>query len=157
MPSRDKSPLTHLCRAIRTARNLSQEELAALAGVDVSTLKNAEGNRSISVSTLATIYRQGLTGQLALTEEQWHDLLAAWIARDLPPDVTVSAPKLAAALEKHGTASAGAKAQRHADLLRAVEDLASTDAALILDLVKAIAGKKGPTILTLLRALRDLK
>lgn len=74
---RTRSALALYAQALRAARGLSQEELADAAGVNVSTVKNAEGDRPIRLDTLAAVYRDGIPRQ-PLTDPEWLQLVVYW-------------------------------------------------------------------------------
>jgi transcriptional regulator with XRE-family HTH domain len=145
------SPFSLYCRALRTSRGLTQEQLADAAGVHVSSLKNAEGDNPISLSSIRTIYRDGIPGKKALSAEEWHQLIAYWLARDLGE--TISLPDLTGAIRKTDAAGAETTHRQHAALLSAVDALPTDDRQLLTDLAVTIAKtKKRQSFLQLIRS-----
>jgi transcriptional regulator with XRE-family HTH domain len=157
MPRRTSaaSPFALFCRTLRSARGLSQEELAAGAGVHVASIKNAEGDEPVAISTVGTIYRTGLTGKNALSSEEWHQLVAYWLARQLPAN-SISIADLSATLRQTGTARKSKSIDRASALARAIDSLDPAQAD-VFDHLAAIARKKSaPHVFAAIRAILDL-
>ena len=148
-PSTARSALALFCISLRTSRKLTQQDIAESAGIHVSSVKAAEGDRDLSVKKLGQLYRS-LKGKAALSDSEWHLLMAYWLQREFPAGVRVEA--LASAVKQAEAGKASGLDARTAKMKGALDALTQGDAELIISLAKR-AGAKGSPVLPALRAL----
>lgn len=123
-------------------------------GVHVATLKNVEGDRPVSLRTLAMIYRDGLRGKNAISAEEWHKVVAYWLLSEFPEGLSMEA--MGAGIAEVEREMAGAERSRRGAVLQALEKMDEADAATFAELTRALAGRRGPALFAAVRALLAL-
>lgn len=152
--SRSRGALALFCASLRVARGLTQEELAGLAGVHTSTIKNVEADRDVSIRALGQVYRDGLTGKKRLTSGEWHLLIAHWLQREFPGGVQSEA--LAGAVREAESGKVSAHDARVSAIAAELQKLAPEDAQVVEDFTRAVAGKKGAALIAAVRVVMRL-
>lgn len=142
--NKTRSALAHFCLTLRTARALTQADLAVQAGVHISTLKNIEGDRAVSLGTLRTIYRAGLRTKDPISPEEWHKLIGYWLLRELEGDVSLQT--VAAGISGAEAHIATVEAKRTKRVLAAMQKLDAQSAETVADVATALAGRKGAAV-----------
>lgn len=139
---------------------MGQEQLAALAGVHVATVKNAEGDRPIGVNTVRQLYYIGLgKTDKAISEEEWHQLLAYWLMRDFEGEVKhgeVKASVLGAAIQTvKDEADSGSK-RLAKNIQGVIEEMSPKDSHALTSLFAALSGPQRGSLLDAIRAIVSL-
>jgi len=146
-----RSTLALACLTLRSSRGLLQVELAESAGVHVSTLKNVEGDKPVSLATLARLYRDGMKGKHRLSVEEWHKLVGYWLLREVPEGIALDALVSGASAAADGVA--GAAGERQRAVLAAMAKMPEQDAETLAAVAKALTTRRGPALLAVLRGL----
>lgn len=153
-PKKAVSPLALYCTALRLSRDLTQADLAGIAGIHESTVKNAEGDRPLAFETLALIYRTSLKGPLALSNPEWHQLVGYWLLKAVPGCIVPA--ELAAGVSAAAASTADGIQTREKTVLDVLSRLEPDDAATFTTLAELATGARGSRILSAIRALLEL-
>ncbi len=154
-PRSARSPLALYARTLREARGLTQDELADLGKVHVSTVKNIEGDRDVGVETLGHLYRDSLRGKHAVAPAEWHQLLGYWLLARFPGGISAR-DVLGGIHAVEATAAQNLDARARA-LITAASKLNVADAATLLTIAQAGATKRGRAIFNHLRTMLELQ
>lgn len=152
--AKPRSTLALACITLRSARGLRQVDLAESAGVHISTLKNVEGDRPVSLGTLAMIYRDGMKGKHRLTAEEWHKIVGYWLLREVPGGIALDA--LVTGASEAARDVDGADGERQRVVLASMAKLTEQDAETLAAIAKALTTRRGPALLAVLRGILAL-
>lgn len=153
-PRSSRSAFALYARALRDERGLTMDELAAAAKVHVSTIKNIECDRHVSIETVGRVYRDGLPKKHRLQPAQWHQLVGYWLLIHFPDGITL--PDVTTGIHAAETATATAADDLTAKMRAALGELTDSDGKMILAIVAAAGGKRGRKVLAHLRTLLDI-